>query len=82
MPRGISYLLSYCPVQFLISYSVSDFLFIFDNACIESFLSYLKTEKIYLTNPQTLLELLQVIRDYVSFYNHERFQKKLNNRSP
>lgn len=54
----------------------------FDNACIESFFSHLKTEKIYLTKPQTILELQQVIQDYISFYNHERFQKKLNNRSP
>jgi len=54
----------------------------FDNACIESFFLHLKTEKIYLTKPQTLLELQQDIRDYVWFYNHGRFQKKLNDRSP
>jgi putative transposase len=54
----------------------------FDNACIESFFSHLKAEKIYLTNPQTIVELEQDVSDYVSFYNHERFQKKLNDRSP
>lgn len=54
----------------------------FDNACIESFFSHLKTEKIYLTHLQTMSDLEQAIQEYVSFYNHERFQKKLNDRSP
>jgi len=54
----------------------------YDNACIESFFSHLKVEKIYLTNPQTTEELEQVVSDYVAFYNNERFQKKLNARSP
>jgi putative transposase len=54
----------------------------FDNACIESFFSHLKTEKIYLANPQTIAELEQIIHEYVSFYNQDRFQKKLNDRSP
>ncbi len=53
-----------------------------DNACIESFFSHLKTEKIYLTKPGTLAEVEQHVREYISFYNENRFQKKLNNRSP
>ncbi|OAZ40496.1 integrase [Paenibacillus polymyxa] len=53
-----------------------------DNACIESFFSHLKTEKIYLTKPGTLVEVEQHVREYISFYNENRFQKKLNNRSP
>ncbi|WP_317980299.1 IS3 family transposase [Paenibacillus glycanilyticus] len=54
----------------------------YDNACIESFFSHLKTEKIYLVRPQTMSELEQAVEEYVSFYNNERFQKKLNDRSP
>jgi len=54
----------------------------FDNASIESFFSHLKTEQIYLTNPQTMADLEQAIQEYISFYNHGRFQKKLNDRSP
>jgi len=54
----------------------------FDNACIESFFSHLKTEKIYLTKLTSIFDLEQAIQEYVSFYNHERFQKKLNDRSP
>ncbi|SFJ30346.1 Integrase core domain-containing protein, partial [Paenibacillus sp. UNC496MF] len=54
----------------------------YDNACIESFFSHLKTEKIYLVRPQTMSELGQAVEEYVSFYNNERFQKKLNDRSP
>ncbi|WP_434954112.1 IS3 family transposase, partial [Paenibacillus polymyxa] len=48
----------------------------------ESFFSHLKTEKIYLTKPGTLAEVEQHVREYISFYNENRFQKKLNNRSP
>ncbi|WP_434954064.1 IS3 family transposase, partial [Paenibacillus polymyxa] len=46
-----------------------------DNACIESFFSHLKTEKIYLTKPGTLAEVEQHVREYISFYNENRFQK-------
>ncbi|KAF6582690.1 DDE-type integrase/transposase/recombinase [Paenibacillus sp. EKM211P] len=53
-----------------------------DNACIESFFSHLKTEKIYLTKPETLAKVEQHVREYISFYNENIFQKKkLNNRS-
>lgn len=54
----------------------------FDNACIESFFSHLKTEKIYLVHPQTFPDVERAIHEYVLFYNNERFQKKLNDRSP
>ena len=53
-----------------------------DNACIESFFSHLKTEKIYLTRLQTIADVEQAIHEYVLFYNQHRFQKKLNDRSP
>ncbi|WP_040950169.1 IS3 family transposase, partial [Gorillibacterium massiliense] len=54
----------------------------YDNACVESFFSHLKTEKIYLEKPQSLEEAEKMIFDYITFYNNKRFQKKLGNRSP
>ena len=53
-----------------------------DNACIESFFSHLKTELLYTTEFSSIDELKQAVDDYISFYNSERFQKKLGNRSP
>lgn len=53
-----------------------------DNACIESFFSHLKTETLYFSQCKTEQELLQAIQTYIWFYNHERFQKRLNQCSP
>ncbi|MEC0533904.1 IS3 family transposase [Bacillus spizizenii] len=53
-----------------------------DNACIESFFSHLKTENAYFSTCQTEKELHKSIEDYIKFYNHERFQKKLNQCAP
>ncbi|WP_083964348.1 IS3 family transposase [Shimazuella kribbensis] len=53
-----------------------------DNACIESFFSHLKTETLYFSQCKTEQELLQAVQDYIGFYNHERFQKRLNQCSP
>jgi transposase InsO family protein len=53
-----------------------------DNACIESFFSHLKTETLYFSQCRTEQELLQAVQDYIWFYNHERFQKRLNQCSP
>lgn len=53
-----------------------------DNACIESFFSHLKTEMLYFSPHETESELYQAIEDYIWFYNHERFQKKLNQCAP
>ncbi|WP_054027572.1 IS3 family transposase [Bacillus sp. FJAT-28004] len=46
---------------------------------IESFFSNL--EQIYLTILQSISDLEQAIQEYDSFYNNERFQKNLNDRS-
>lgn len=54
----------------------------FDNACIESFFSHLKTEKLYLEKPQNLEQARSQITNYISFYNEERFQDKLGDLSP
>ncbi len=53
-----------------------------DNACIESFFSHLKTEKLYMTECKSEVELRQAIEDYIYYYNYKRFQKKLNKRAP
>ncbi|EID42371.1 hypothetical protein B4168_3511 [Anoxybacillus flavithermus] len=53
-----------------------------DNACIESFFSHLKTEKLYLVRPKTIKQAHQAIEEYIDFYNHSRFQEKLNGLSP
>ncbi|WP_103106485.1 IS3 family transposase [Brevibacillus reuszeri] len=53
-----------------------------DNACIESFFSHLKTETLYFTECKTEEDLFQAIEKYIWFYNHERFQKKLNQCAP
>ncbi|WP_183255574.1 IS3 family transposase [Anoxybacteroides tepidamans] len=54
----------------------------YDNACIESFFSHLKTEKLYLVRPKTIEQAYQAIQEYIHFYNHSRFQEKLNGLSP
>lgn len=54
----------------------------YDNACIESFFSHLKTEKLYLVNPKNKTEATKAIHEYIQFYNNDRFQEKLNDLSP
>jgi transposase InsO family protein len=53
-----------------------------DNACIESFFSHFKSECFYLYKFQTANEVKNAVHQYINFYNHERFQRKLNNLSP
>lgn len=54
----------------------------YDNACVESFFSHLKTEKLYLERPNNEEQARIQIAEYITFYNHERFQKKLSDLSP
>jgi putative transposase len=53
-----------------------------DNACIESFFSHLKTEKLYLHQFKSEAAIHQAIEDYIYFYNYQRFQAKLKQRAP
>lgn len=53
-----------------------------DNACIESFFSHLKTEKLYLKQCRSGAEIQQAVEDYIYFYNYHRFQDKLKQRAP
>ncbi|WP_124115998.1 IS3 family transposase [Paenibacillus xylanexedens] len=54
----------------------------YDNACIESFFSHLKTEKLYLEKPQNLEQARNQITEYIFVYNKDRFQNKLGDLSP
>lgn len=53
-----------------------------DNGPIESFWGSLKSEKYYLEKYKTFEELSAAIDEYIYFYNHERYQKRLNGLSP
>lgn len=54
----------------------------YDNACIESFFSHLKTEKLYLEKPKDLNDAQRMVNEYMIYYNQERFQNKLGDLSP
>ncbi|WP_409993678.1 IS3 family transposase [Saccharococcus caldoxylosilyticus] len=53
-----------------------------DNACMENFFSHFKTECFNLYSFRTDEEVKDTVHKYIRFYNHQRFQKKLNNLSP
>ncbi|MBT2639439.1 IS3 family transposase [Bacillus sp. ISL-39] len=53
-----------------------------DNGPMESFWGTLKSEKYYLEKYKTFEELSSAIDEYIYFYNHERYQKRLNGLSP
>lgn len=46
----------------------------YDNACVESFFSLLKNECIYRAKPKTIRDAMELIDDYIYFYNNERIQ--------
>jgi putative transposase len=53
-----------------------------DNGPMESFWGTLKSEKYYLEKYETFDELSGAIDEYIYFYNHKRYQKRLNGLSP
>lgn len=53
-----------------------------DNGPMESFWGTLKCEKYYLNKYETFEELSLAISEYIQFYNHDRYQKRLNGLSP
>ena len=46
----------------------------YDNACAESFFSLLKNECIYKVRPETLQTAMELVDEYIHFYNFERIQ--------
>jgi len=53
-----------------------------DNGPMESFWGTIKCEKYYLNKYESFEELSLAIDEYISFYNNERYQKRLNGLSP
>jgi putative transposase len=53
-----------------------------DNGPMESFWGTLKCEKYYLHKYKTFEDLSIAIDEYIHFYNHDRYQKRLNGLSP
>ena len=53
-----------------------------DNGLMEAFWGTLKCEKYYLHKYETFEELKKAIDEYIHFYNHERYQERLNGLSP
>jgi putative transposase len=54
-----------------------------DNACIESFFSYLKTEiQKELQTVKSIEDAKQLIHDYIRYYNHQRIQGALHYQTP
>lgn len=54
----------------------------YDNACIENFFGHLKSELIYQNHFDTKEELFKAVSQYIYWYNNERFQTVLKNRTP
>ncbi|MBU5267454.1 IS3 family transposase [Virgibacillus proomii] len=53
-----------------------------DNGPMESFWGTLKSEKYYLHKYETFEELSKAMDEYIYFYNHDRYQERLNGLSP
>ncbi|MCL7748362.1 IS3 family transposase [Halalkalibacter alkaliphilus] len=53
-----------------------------DNGPMESFFGTLKCEKYFLQKFSTFEELSLAVEEYIDFYNHDRYQKRLNGLSP
>ena len=53
-----------------------------DNACIESFFSFLKAERKELKTVKVIERAKQIIHEYMYYYNHKRIQGVLNYMTP
>ena len=55
-----------------------------DKACIEWFHSVLKSETFYLHKWRNLTKdsIIDIVKNYIIFYNETRIQQKLNDQSP
>ncbi|MFE7373438.1 IS3 family transposase [Bacillus cereus] len=51
-----------------------------DNTCMKNFFNHFKAECFHLYSFRKVTEVKLSMRKYIHFYNHQRFQKKLNNR--
>lgn len=46
-----------------------------NNAPIESFFSHLKSEALYLNKVSNTETTIEIVKNYIDFYNNERIQK-------
>jgi putative transposase len=53
-----------------------------DNACAESFFSFLKSERKELKKIKNIDEAKQIIHEYIDYYNHNRIQGVLDYKTP
>jgi putative transposase len=53
-----------------------------DNACIESFFSFLKAERKVLKTVKVKDEAKQIIHEYISYYNNQQIQGVLDYKTP
>lgn len=53
-----------------------------DNGPMEAFWGMLKSEMYYLKKFHTYEELTTAIADYIDYYNHRRYQKRLHCMTP
>ena len=53
-----------------------------DNACAESFFSFLKAERKQLKTIKNIDEAKKIIHEYIDYYNHKRMKAKLKDLSP
>lgn len=53
-----------------------------DNACIESFFSFLKAERPELKTIKNIEKVKEIIHDYIHYYNHCRIQGVLEYQTP
>lgn len=53
-----------------------------DNACIECFFSFLKSERQTLKTVATVDEAKEIVHEYIRYYNHTRIQGVLDYRTP
>lgn len=53
-----------------------------DNCSIESWFSALKTETIYLMDKLSESEMIDIVDQYIRYYNEDRFQEKIKELAP
>lgn len=53
-----------------------------DNSVMENFHGHLKSEYVYNDAPTNMEGFLKGLEDYIHFYNHDRFQARLNDMPP
>lgn len=53
-----------------------------DNICIERFWRSAKCERVYLNQYKGIIDLREDVRDYINFYNNQRFHESLDYRKP